>query len=110
MTEGELKFALKVESVLNHIPEPEYRQLMVEALITLTIFAEMNSAKGHFIDMVIPVNDIITKAYLIFLQDQVCRPLYSTFYPQMVDIVRKCNPYQMLLPLCYGLLYKNILL
>ena len=71
MTEGELKFALRVEAVLNHIPEPEYRQLMVEALITLTIFSELNSAKRHFINKIIPVNDIITKAYLIFLQEQV---------------------------------------
>ena len=30
MTAGELKFALEVETVLNTIPQPEYRQLVVE--------------------------------------------------------------------------------
>ncbi|XP_067949351.1 probable phosphorylase b kinase regulatory subunit alpha [Watersipora subatra] len=73
MTEGELKFALKVEAVLNHISEPEYRQLMMEALITLTIFSQLNPSKSQnkvFIDRIIPVNEIITKAYQIFLEDQ----------------------------------------
>lgn len=70
MTQGEIKFALQVESVLNHVPEPEYRQLIVEALITLTVFSEMNRTQ-HFINMIIPVNDIVTKAYHIFLNDGV---------------------------------------
>ena len=30
-----MKFALEVESVLNAVPEPEFRQLLVEALIML---------------------------------------------------------------------------
>jgi hypothetical protein len=34
------KFALRVETVLNTIPQPEYKQLMVEALIVLTMVAE----------------------------------------------------------------------
>jgi phosphorylase kinase alpha/beta subunit len=33
MTEGELKFALHVETVLNTVPQPEYRQLVVEAMM-----------------------------------------------------------------------------
>nr|XP_053648481.1 LOW QUALITY PROTEIN: probable phosphorylase b kinase regulatory subunit alpha [Cherax quadricarinatus] len=33
MTAGELKFALEVETVLNTIPQPEYRQLVVEFCI-----------------------------------------------------------------------------
>ena len=70
MTEGEIKFALQVESVLNHVPEPEYRQLIVEALITLTIFSELNKRK-HTINSVIPVNDIVTSAYRIYLNDGV---------------------------------------
>ena len=32
MTEGELKFALQVEMVLNKIPQPEYRQVGVVKL------------------------------------------------------------------------------
>lgn len=36
MTPGELKFALEVETVLNTIPQPEYRQLVVEASVFIT--------------------------------------------------------------------------
>ncbi|KAF6026366.1 hypothetical protein EB796_015340 [Bugula neritina] len=68
MTEGELKFALRVESVLNNITEPEYRQLVVEALCALNIFSQM-SRDGRFIPSTISVDDIVHKAYLLFLQD-----------------------------------------
>ncbi|PSN48873.1 putative phosphorylase b kinase regulatory subunit alpha [Blattella germanica] len=44
MTPGELKFALAVETVLNSIPQPEYRQLIVEALMVLTLVTEYNIA------------------------------------------------------------------
>ena len=37
-----MKFALEVESVLNAVPEPEFRQLLVEALIM------MREAIGRF--------------------------------------------------------------
>lgn len=70
MTAGELKFALQVESVLNTVPEPEYRQLIVEALTTLTIFTEMNH-KDHFIDSVISVNEIVSRGHQLFQDDQV---------------------------------------
>ncbi|CAG0907513.1 unnamed protein product [Cyprideis torosa] len=40
MTAGELKFALHVETVLNTIPQPEYRQLMVEAMMVLMILVD----------------------------------------------------------------------
>ena len=79
MTEGEIKFALQVESVLNHVPEPEYRQLIVEALITLTIFSELNKRK-HIINSVIPVNDIVTTAYRIYLNDGVSSSSSATEY------------------------------
>lgn len=42
MTSGELKFALRVETVLNTITQPEYRQLVVEALMVLTLVVEHN--------------------------------------------------------------------
>nr|CAD7576858.1 unnamed protein product [Timema californicum] len=42
MTPGELKFALAVETALNAIPQPEYRQLIVEALMVLTLVSEYN--------------------------------------------------------------------
>ena len=40
MTSGEMKFALRVESVLNTVPEPEFRQLLVETLILLAMVVE----------------------------------------------------------------------
>lgn len=69
MTSGELKFALAVETVLNCIPQPEYRQLVVEALMVLTLLAERNfvSTLGD----IIVVENIVHKANQIFLEDQV---------------------------------------
>ena len=40
MTSGEMKFALVVESVLNSVPEPEYRQMLVEALCVVSMVVE----------------------------------------------------------------------
>lgn len=74
MTSGELKFALAVESVLNRIPEPEYRQLLVEALIVLSLISEHEVAKS--LGSVIAVENIVHKANQIFLQDQVTTPLF----------------------------------
>ena len=47
MTSGELKFALRVEQALNTIPEPEFRQLMVEALMVLSLIVEYRVSKSH---------------------------------------------------------------
>lgn len=69
MTSGELKFALAVETVLNTIPQPEYRQLIVEALMVLTLVTEHNVV-GH-LGGIIPVESLVHKANQIFLQDQV---------------------------------------
>lgn len=68
MTSGELKFALQVEQVLTSVPQPEYRQLMVEALMVLTIMVEQNTVKelGH----VIEVEQIVRNAHEIFLDEQ----------------------------------------
>ncbi|XP_046671928.1 LOW QUALITY PROTEIN: probable phosphorylase b kinase regulatory subunit alpha [Homalodisca vitripennis] len=68
MTSGELKFALAVETVLNTIPQPEYRQLVVEALMVLTLVTEHNVA-SH-LGGVIAVENLVHKANQIFLQDQ----------------------------------------
>ncbi|CAK1551687.1 unnamed protein product [Leptosia nina] len=68
MTPGELKFALAVETVLNSIPQPEYRQLVVEALMVLTLIVEyktINSLGG-----MITVEHLVHKANQIFLEDQ----------------------------------------
>ncbi|XP_044730316.1 probable phosphorylase b kinase regulatory subunit alpha isoform X2 [Chrysoperla carnea] len=69
MTSGELKFALAVETVLNSIPQPEYRQLIVEALMVLTLVSEHNVA--HSLGGIIAVEHLVHKANEIFLEDQV---------------------------------------
>ncbi|KAG8199664.1 hypothetical protein JTE90_022117 [Oedothorax gibbosus] len=68
MTPGELKFALEVETVLNSIPQPEYRQLMVEALMILTLLVEHDAVKT--LGGIINVEHLVHKANQIFLDDQ----------------------------------------
>ncbi|XP_064458019.1 probable phosphorylase b kinase regulatory subunit alpha isoform X2 [Ornithodoros turicata] len=68
MTSGELKFALEFEHVLNSIPQPEYRQLMVEAIMVLTLIAEHDVVP--FINKVLSVDTLVQHAHHIFLQDQ----------------------------------------
>ncbi|GJQ67280.1 hypothetical protein Trydic_g8181 [Trypoxylus dichotomus] len=69
MTSGELKFALAVETVLNSIPQPEYRQLIVEALMVLTLVAEYNVAAS--LGGVIQVEQLVHAANELFLNDQI---------------------------------------
>ncbi|EEB10958.1 phosphorylase B kinase alpha, kpb1, putative [Pediculus humanus corporis] len=69
MTSGELKFALAVETALNSIPQPEYRQLMVEALMVLTLITEHNAIKC--LGGIIAVDQLVHKANAMFLQDQI---------------------------------------
>jgi Phosphorylase b kinase C-terminal domain len=69
MTPGELKFALAVETVLNSIPQPEYRQLIVEALMVLTLLTEHNVAST--LGGILAVENLVHKANQIFLEDQV---------------------------------------
>lgn len=68
MTSGELKFALEFEHVINSIPQPEYRQLMVEAIMVLTLIAEHDVVP--FVNKVISVDTLVQHAHHIFLQDQ----------------------------------------
>ena len=53
MTSGEMKFALVVESVLNSVPEPEYRQMLVEALCVVSMVVENQVTEITFSDMAI---------------------------------------------------------
>ncbi|RWS17764.1 hypothetical protein B4U79_14260 [Dinothrombium tinctorium] len=69
MTPGELKFALHVEQVLNSIPQPEYRQLIVEALMVLTLIVEHSSVKS--LGGIINVEHLVHEAHRLFLEDQV---------------------------------------
>ena len=81
MTPGELKFALKVEGVLNSLPHPEYRQLVVEALMVAGLVAT-SSSRPSFGDKVLVVEHIIDHAQRLFLQDQVLGGWFC------VDVVR----------------------
>ncbi|XP_064122736.1 probable phosphorylase b kinase regulatory subunit alpha isoform X5 [Macrobrachium nipponense] len=68
MTAGELKFALEVETVLNTIPQPEYRQLVVEALMVLSMVREYYVS--DYMGDIVSAQDIVHLANNIFLQDQ----------------------------------------
>ncbi|XP_036396650.1 phosphorylase b kinase regulatory subunit alpha, liver isoform isoform X1 [Megalops cyprinoides] len=67
MTEGEIKFAVHVESVLNHVPQPEYRQLLVETIMVLTLVADLEIPS---IGGIIHVDRIVQMANDLFRQDQ----------------------------------------
>ncbi|XP_062850268.1 phosphorylase b kinase regulatory subunit alpha, skeletal muscle isoform isoform X2 [Trichomycterus rosablanca] len=67
MTPGEIKFAVHVETVLNRVPQPEYRQLLVEAILVLTMLADVDI---HSIGSIIHVEKIVHIANDMFYQDQ----------------------------------------
>ncbi|KAF7212373.1 phosphorylase b kinase regulatory subunit alpha, liver isoform isoform X2 [Nothobranchius furzeri] len=67
MTAGEIKFAVQVESVLNHVPQPEYRQLLVETLMVLGLVADVDVDN---IGGIIHVDRILHLANDFFLNDQ----------------------------------------
>lgn len=83
MTSGELKFALAVETVLNTIPQPEYRQLIVEGLMVLTLVTEYNVAPS--LGGIVQVEHLVHIANELFLDDQVyflkCLYTYLFFAP-----------------------------
>ncbi|CAF0915912.1 unnamed protein product [Adineta steineri] len=68
MTQEEIKFALRVEEALNRVPFTEYRQLIVEACVIFTSIA-LGDARFHW-DEIISIEDIVSTANGIFLQDQ----------------------------------------
>ncbi|XP_055673956.1 phosphorylase b kinase regulatory subunit alpha, skeletal muscle isoform isoform X1 [Falco biarmicus] len=67
MTPGEMKFAVHVESVLNRVPQPEYRQLLVEAILVLTMLVDM---EVHTIGGIIAVEKILHTANDLFYEEQ----------------------------------------
>lgn len=80
MTPGEIKFAVHVETVLNRVPQPEYRQLLVEAILVLTMLAEVNIQS---LGGVIQVESIVQMASDMFYNDQVSslrRVLYVPYF------------------------------
>lgn len=67
MTPGELKFSAHVESVLNRVPQPEYRQLLVEAILVLTMLAEVDI---QCVGGIIHVEKIVRIANELFCEEQ----------------------------------------
>ncbi|KAM4696919.1 phosphorylase b kinase regulatory subunit alpha, skeletal muscle isoform 2-T2 [Rhinophrynus dorsalis] len=67
MTPGELKFFAHVESVLNRVPQPEYRQLLVEAILVLTMLADVDIQS---VGGIIHVEKIVQIANELFCQEQ----------------------------------------
>jgi phosphorylase kinase alpha/beta subunit len=69
MTEGELKFALTVESWLNQVPKPEYRQLMVEALMVVGMLVDADA--GQSLGDVLSIDSLVYDANRLFLESMV---------------------------------------
>ncbi|XP_028993202.1 phosphorylase b kinase regulatory subunit alpha, skeletal muscle isoform isoform X4 [Betta splendens] len=67
MTPGEIKFSVHVETVLNRVPQPEYRQLLVEAILVLTMLADVDIQS---IGSIIHVEKIVHIANDMFYKDQ----------------------------------------
>lgn len=70
MTPGEIKFSVHVETVLNRVPQPEYRQLLVEGILVLTMLADVDIPS---IGSIIHVEKIVHLANDMFYKDQVSR-------------------------------------
>uniref|UniRef100_A0A672L5Q9 Phosphorylase b kinase regulatory subunit n=1 Tax=Sinocyclocheilus grahami TaxID=75366 RepID=A0A672L5Q9_SINGR len=92
MTPGEIKFAVHVERVLNRVPQPEYRQLLVEGILVLTMLADVDIQS---VGSIIHIEKIVHIANDLFFKDQkdfgaedsilekdfstgICRLLYDT--------------------------------
>ncbi|KAJ8007847.1 hypothetical protein DPEC_G00098440 [Dallia pectoralis] len=67
MTVDEIKFAVHVETVLNRVPQPEYRQLLVEAILVLTMLADVEIDS---VGSIIHVEKIVHSANDMFYHDQ----------------------------------------
>uniref|UniRef100_A0A8C5D0B9 Phosphorylase b kinase regulatory subunit n=1 Tax=Gadus morhua TaxID=8049 RepID=A0A8C5D0B9_GADMO len=67
MTPGEIKFSVHVEALLNRVPQPEYRQLLVEAILVLTMLADVDIQS---IGSIVHVEKIVHLANDMFYKDQ----------------------------------------
>ncbi|CAE1251880.1 Phosphorylase b kinase regulatory subunit alpha, skeletal muscle isoform,Phosphorylase b kinase regulatory subunit beta,Probable phosphorylase b kinase regulatory subunit alpha,Phosphorylase b kinase regulatory subunit alpha, liver isoform [Acanthosepion pharaonis] len=70
MTSGEFKFALQVERVLNLIPQPEYRQLMVEGMMVITMLVEVDTYAKLDLNQIIQIDKLVHEANALYLKDQ----------------------------------------
>ena len=69
-TSGEMKFALKVEEELNKIQYPEYRQLVVETMMVLSLLLERD--RNFQVNGTLKLDAIVKHANELFLAQQVC--------------------------------------
>ncbi|CAI4231872.1 unnamed protein product [Auanema sp. JU1783] len=68
MTEFELTFAYKIESMLSRIAHPEYRQLLIELLCIIATITERNP-EISFNNSQLDCDKLITKASQIYAED-----------------------------------------
>jgi len=85
MTAGEIKFALQVEAILNKITQPEYRQLMVEAIMILCLIVEHDGGKCHWNEMIV-VDTLVRHANEVFIKEQVCILLSVHLLPPTKEV------------------------
>uniref|UniRef100_A0A672LIF8 Phosphorylase b kinase regulatory subunit n=1 Tax=Sinocyclocheilus grahami TaxID=75366 RepID=A0A672LIF8_SINGR len=81
MTPGEIKFALHVETVLNRISQPEYRQLLVEAILVLTMLAEVDiqSLGGVIqVERIVQMNWVLMSLLEKDHMTGICRLMYDS--------------------------------
>ena len=67
MTSGEIKFHLHCEALLNTVPDPAFRQLVVEAILVLILVVEHRVVP--YLGGIININDIVRSANQMFLED-----------------------------------------
>uniref|UniRef100_UPI00398F2E0A phosphorylase b kinase regulatory subunit alpha, skeletal muscle isoform-like isoform X2 n=1 Tax=Pristiophorus japonicus TaxID=55135 RepID=UPI00398F2E0A len=67
MTPGEIKFSVQVETFLNCVPQPEYRQLLVETILVITMLADVDVQS---IGGIIHIERIAHMANNLFIEDQ----------------------------------------
>ncbi|KAM9451134.1 LOW QUALITY PROTEIN: phosphorylase b kinase regulatory subunit alpha, skeletal muscle isoform [Clarias gariepinus] len=67
MTPGEIKFAVHVETVLNPVPQPEYKQLLVEEILVLIMLSKVDI---HTTGGIIHAEKIVQMARDMFHKDQ----------------------------------------
>ena len=68
MTSGEMAFHLRCEALLNSLPDPEFRQLVVEAILVLILVVEFKVA--DHLGGVVKVEELVHTANHLFLVDQ----------------------------------------
>lgn len=83
MTPGEFKFAMCVEAALNRIPEPEYRQLVVEMLMVLSLVVECRPEQT--LGDVIDVDRLVWEGHQMYLKDQVIKS-FPEFRPSFFPL------------------------